>query len=64
MANRKITRCRGARGQLALYNPHTVPIEGAIGLWGCLYVGSDRWCAVAQELEGIYGFRPKGRKMI
>ncbi|KAG3119849.1 hypothetical protein PI124_g2232 [Phytophthora idaei] len=41
MANRKITRCRGARGQLALYNPHTVPIE------------------VAQELEGIYGFRPK-----
>ncbi|KAG6975560.1 hypothetical protein JG688_00002260 [Phytophthora aleatoria] len=27
MANRKITRCRGARGQLALYNPHTVPIE-------------------------------------
>ncbi|KAG2941835.1 hypothetical protein PC119_g7455 [Phytophthora cactorum] len=41
MANRKITRCRGARGQLALYNPHTVPIE------------------VAQELEGIYGLRPK-----
>ncbi|KAG6583158.1 uncharacterized protein IUM83_05997 [Phytophthora cinnamomi] len=43
MASRKITRCRGARGQLVLYNPQTVPGE------------------VAQELEGIYGFRPKGR---
>ncbi|KAH7461873.1 hypothetical protein PRIC1_006048 [Phytophthora ramorum] len=42
MGSRKITRCRGARGQLALYNPQMVPSE------------------VAQELEGIYGFRPQG----
>ncbi|CAI5744065.1 unnamed protein product [Peronospora destructor] len=41
MTSRKITRCRGGRGQLVLYNPHAVPTE------------------VAQELEGIYGFRPK-----
>ncbi|ETI51770.1 hypothetical protein F443_04947 [Phytophthora nicotianae P1569] len=46
MASRKITRCRGARGQLALYNPHIVPAE------------------VAQELEVVYGFRPKGMKRI
>ncbi|POM63032.1 hypothetical protein PHPALM_27756 [Phytophthora palmivora] len=31
MTSRKITRCRGARGQLALYNPHTVPTEEATG---------------------------------
>uniref|UniRef100_M4BKI4 Uncharacterized protein n=1 Tax=Hyaloperonospora arabidopsidis (strain Emoy2) TaxID=559515 RepID=M4BKI4_HYAAE len=35
MASRTITRCRGARGQLVLYNPHTRPkdvlptVEGA-----------------------------------
>ncbi|OWZ06464.1 hypothetical protein PHMEG_00021274 [Phytophthora megakarya] len=31
MTSRKITRCRGARGQLALYNPHSVPSEEATG---------------------------------
>uniref|UniRef100_A0AAV1VHQ1 Uncharacterized protein n=1 Tax=Peronospora matthiolae TaxID=2874970 RepID=A0AAV1VHQ1_9STRA len=43
MASRTITRRRGARGQLVLYNPHTVTNE------------------VAQELEGVYGFQPKGK---
>ncbi|CAI5735338.1 unnamed protein product [Hyaloperonospora brassicae] len=31
MTSRTITRGRGARGQLVLYNPHTVPIEEATG---------------------------------
>ncbi|CAI5701334.1 unnamed protein product [Peronospora effusa] len=31
MTSRKITRCRGARGQLVLFNPHTVPTEEATG---------------------------------
>ncbi|CAI5735512.1 unnamed protein product [Peronospora destructor] len=31
MMSRKITRCRGARGQLVLYNPHAVPTEEAAG---------------------------------
>ncbi|KAE8988529.1 hypothetical protein PR002_g21740 [Phytophthora rubi] len=31
MTSRKITRCRGARGQLVLYNPLTVPSEEASG---------------------------------
>ncbi|KAE8913236.1 hypothetical protein PF003_g2888 [Phytophthora fragariae] len=31
MTSRKITRCRGARGQLVLYNPRTVPSEEASG---------------------------------
>ncbi|CAI5716557.1 unnamed protein product [Peronospora destructor] len=31
MTSRKITRCRGGRGQLVLYNPHAVPTEEAAG---------------------------------
>ncbi|KAE9302796.1 hypothetical protein PR003_g22164 [Phytophthora rubi] len=46
MTSRKITRCRGARGQLVLYNPLTVPSEGADGVLTVSEVSGTllTWC--------------------